>query len=214
MKNTLKDTVEEKASEIKEFWFDVDGVMTQQGDLIIYEMATSNNQTGCLKRKDGVDFTFLVPCDHNGRPNSTKVEYIAGDKDNRIFEGYRFDTRDGKVVEILVENGFPVYFISGRNSCCVRQRALALGAIPVLGEKDKLLAIKSKTSTPLSQIMFVGDGIQDCDTLKAAGLSISPADACHEAIESSMCQTKAKGGEGVLYEILSVFLKARGLWPN
>ncbi len=208
----LEAFMQEKAPTIKEFWFDVDGVMTPQGAITIYDVRDGGALIG-FERKDGITSTRLVPCDEHGTPRANIVECIAGYGDEPIMEGYRFDPRDGKVVEYLVENGFPVYFISGRDSACVRKRALALGATPLLGVKDKLALIREKANSALGEIMFIGDGIQDVETLRAVGFSVAPKDASPEALFAAHVCTDARGGEGVLSEVITLFLKTRGLWP-
>jgi 3-deoxy-D-manno-octulosonate 8-phosphate phosphatase (KDO 8-P phosphatase) len=213
MSQDLKGLIEEKASNIKEFWFDVDGVMTIPGPVAIYELMDDGGNFAGYKRVGGLMDSILVPLKIDGQSIPNKIETFATG-DHVIAEGYRFDTRDGKVIEYLVENGFPVYFISGRNSPAVRKRAGALGATPVLGEKDKLKKIKELSKCNLEEIMFVGDGIQDVETLGAVGLSIAPADSCKEALSAAKVVTKAKGGNGVLGEVLQIFLKARGMWPG
>lgn len=209
---TLETLLKEKAPHIKEFWFDVDGVMTPQGAVTIYDVFHLDTLVG-FERKDGIVGARLVPCDEYGVPLVNVVEYIAGYVGEPIMEGYRFDPRDGKVVEYLVEHGFPVYFISGRNSPCVRKRALALGAVPFLGVKDKLTLMKEKITCTLSEVLFIGDGIQDVEALAASGVAIAPADASPEAIAVAHATTSARGGEGVLNEALTFFLKERNLWP-
>ncbi len=208
----LERLLEEKAKGIQKFFFDVDGVMTPQGAVTIYDVR-AGSYLNSFERKDGIVSTRLVPCDEHGIPQQNVVEYIAGYVGEHIMEGYRFDPRDGKVVEYLVEHNFPVYFISGRDSPCVRKRALALGATPLLGVKDKLTMISSHMAGHLSHAMFVGDGIQDCEALHAirelGGIAVAPADASEEAIAVTNCVTKARGGEGVLDEILRCFFRVR-----
>lgn len=209
----LESLIRQKAAGIKEFFFDVDGVMTPQGAITIYDVQGSTVPNS-FERKDGIVSTRLVPCDEYGTPLLNVVEYIAGYGDGLIMEGYRFDPRDGKVVEYLVANKFPVYFISGRDSACVRKRALALGAIPLLGIKDKLSMMQEVVKCSFDQVLFVGDGIQDVNVLQMVGVAIAPRDASPEAIAAAHAVTNARGGGGVLNEILSIFLKQRGLWPS
>lgn len=211
--NTLEVLLREKAPHLKEFWFDVDGVMTPQGAVTIYDVRNSSELCG-FERKDGIESVRLVPCDEYGEPVVNTVEYIAGYIGEPIMEGYRFDPRDGKVVEYLIENGYPVFFVSGRDSACVRKRALALGATPLLGVKDKLGVIQKQSGCALSDVLFVGDGIQDCEALRVVGLAIAPADASSEAIAAAHATTVSRGGEGVLNEIVSIFLHERGMWPS
>jgi YrbI family 3-deoxy-D-manno-octulosonate 8-phosphate phosphatase len=208
----LKQLLEQKAGVLREFWFDVDGVMTPQGAITIYDVREGADFR-YFERKDGIISTRLVPCDEYGVPIMDVIEYIAGYEGEPIMEGYRFDPRDGKVVEYLVENHFPVYFVSGRNSPCVRKRAIALGAIPLLGVKNKLVAMKDRATCELGEILFIGDGIQDCEALSAVGVSIAPSDASTEAIAAAQAVTETYGGGGVLNEVTTLFLKERKLWP-
>ncbi len=211
--STLEELLKEKAHGLREFWFDVDGVMTPQGGVTIYEVHDQNILRH-FHRSEGIDSVRLVPCDEQGNVISHAIEYLAGYAGEPVMEGYRFDTRDGKVIEYLVDNGFPVYFISGRNSACVRKRALALGAVPLLGVKDKLTIIRDTMKCSLDEVLFVGDGIQDVETLRATGFSIAPADASPEAIAAAHCTTIAHGGAGVLHEAITHFLKVRNMWPS
>ncbi len=207
----LEQLIKELASSITTFVFDVDGVMTTQGPVTIYDVS-KDIQAPHLVLEDGIRSMRWVPCDENGVPLSNIVEYLAGNEGEPIMEGYRFDTRDGKVVEYLVQYGFPVYFMSGRNSPAVRKRALALGAIPVLGVTDKLAEIK-KLNLNLQEICYIGDGIQDCEAMGVCRLSIAPNDACEEVKKIAHAHTLVEGGKGVLHEVVSLFLKERGLWP-
>ncbi|MFT5179656.1 MAG: 3-deoxy-D-manno-octulosonate 8-phosphate phosphatase (KDO 8-P phosphatase) [Candidatus Paceibacteria bacterium] len=213
MKKNLKELIDKKAENLKEFWFDVDGVMTKSGPIAMYETVNSEGGVVGFRKDEGFLNTILVPLGENGESVPYKIEQFAT-YDNIVAEGYMFDTRDGKCIEYLVQNGFPVYFISGRDSPVVRKRAETLGAIPVLGIMDKLPKLKELSNCSLDEILFVGDGIQDCDVLKVAGVSVAPSDACGEAIASAKAITSAKGGDGVLDEILKIFLKKKGLWPS
>lgn len=209
----LKQCIRDKANQLREFWFDVDGVMTPQGAVTIYDVRNEKGLVG-FERNDGVNSIRLVPCDENGTPLINVVEYVAGIIGESIMEGYRFDPRDGKVVEYLVQYGYPVYFISGRNSPCVMKRAKALGAKPFLGVKDKLTFMREHIACSLDEVFFVGDGIQDVEALTACGLTVAPADASPEAIQAADCITASRGGEGVISEIITLFLKEKGLWPT
>jgi 3-deoxy-D-manno-octulosonate 8-phosphate phosphatase (KDO 8-P phosphatase) len=215
---TLEAIMYERAGALKEFWFDVDGVMTAQAALTIYDIKRDSDLVGFV-RSDGITSITLVPCDEHGTPIENVVEYIAGVEGEPIMEGYRFDPRDGKVVEYLVgDGGFPVYFISGRNSPCVRKRALTLGATPLLGVKDKLAMLNQYSKVSLASILFIGDGIQDVEIMSAiksgGGVTIAPQDACLEAKEVATYITAAPGGGGVLSEVITEFLKNRGIWPD
>ena len=211
---TIDEIMRCHASTIEEFWFDVDGVMTAQSSLVIYDINPNSELVGFV-RKDGVVSTTLLPCSDTGEPlQNHVVEYIAGFEGEPIMEGYRFDTRDGKAVEYLTRKlNLPVFFISGRNSPCVRKRACALGATPLLGEKDKLPIIRKVSKVGLANICFVGDGTQDLEAMsavnKAGGLTIAPLDSCSEVLAEAKFISSCKGGQGVLNEAIGSFLKEK-----
>lgn len=218
MHRSLSEVLKEKGIYTREVWLDVDGVMTRQEPVVIYELLNGNGEPIAYERHQGLTRTGLVPLDANGNPTLNRVEFFAARRGSVIAEGYGFDTRDGKVVEYLVQAGYLVRFISGRNSPVVENRALALRATPLLGIKDKLPVIREHARCSLGAILFCGDGIQDVETLhavrEAGGIAIAPADACSEALVAAECVTIARGGEGVLHEIFSTFLRHRRLWPD
>jgi 3-deoxy-D-manno-octulosonate 8-phosphate phosphatase (KDO 8-P phosphatase) len=78
---------------------------------------------------------------------------------------------------------------------------------------DKLAEIQKLDLNP-HEVCFVGDGIQDCEAMGVCRLSIAPNDASEEAKEIAHGVTSVEGGNGVLHEIVSLFLKERGLWPH
>ncbi len=213
----IEQVMQQYAAHLKEFWFDVDGVMTAQAALTIYDVQRDGNLVG-FTRSDGIVSITLVPSDEHGVPIANVVEYFAGYEGEPIMEGYRFDPRDGKVVEYLVQHQRPTFFISGRNSPCVRKRAKTLGATPLLGEKDKLSVIKTLSKASLNQLLFIGDGIQDVEAMEAikeaGGFTCAPADACDEAKAASVYITEVKGGAGVVHEVISAYLRSVNLWPN
>lgn len=213
MKNEREEIIARHAPQIQEIWLDVDGVMTRQQDLVIYDVGV-NPLHPAFRQDDGVQSILLVPCDQNGKPIENTVEYIAGIIGEPIMEGYRFDTRDGRMIEVAIKAGLRVFFISGRNSPCVTKRARNLGAIPVLGEKDKVSAIEQRTNCSWKEILFIGDGFQDVCVLSRAAISVCPADGAPEAKDAAMLITEARGGEGVVYEILQMLFWARGIEPE
>ena len=211
MKKISDEDLELRARNLKELWFDVDGVMTPQGSLVIYDLSSESGIV--FERYDGVRSVRLVPCDEHGKPLQNVVEYLAGRAEEPIFEGYRYDTRDGKVIEIAVKSGLRVFFVSGRNSPAMSRRAVNLGAIPHLGIKDKAATIVRESRCIASERCFVGDGIQDVGALRETkdGLAVAPADEAPEAHEAAHWITEARGGEGVIHEVLRVIFAIRGI---
>lgn len=210
--STVGGVLREKASDIKEFWFDVDGVLVREGYVYTCALQEDKSFDGLIFN-DGVKSVLLRPFDgEEGMPIPDAMHIIAQHDGEPTMEVYRFSIADGIAIERLIGNGFPVRFVSGRNSPCVRARAQALNVTPFLGEKDKLTIISAHTTFGLESVLFVGDGPQDCPTLRAVGIGIAPADASPEAKAAAHAVTLKAGGEGVIYEIAKEFLTIRGLW--
>lgn len=212
MKKTHEEIVARLTPQIQEIWLDVDGVMTRQQDLTIYDIGNPSHPA--FERRDGIQSLRLVPCDEYGHPLENVVEYFAGTIGEPIMEGYRFDTRDGRMIETAVKAGLHIFFISGRNSLCVAKRAVNLGAVPFLGEKDKVTAIERETKHSWNEILFIGDGFQDVGALSKAALSVCPADGSPEAKDAAVWVTETRGGEGVVHEVLHALFKIRGIKPE
>ena len=56
-----------------------------------------------------------------------------------------------------------------------------------------------------SQVVYVGDDIMDVEAMRYVGISYAPADAVREAREAADIVTKAKGGDGVIREIVDLY---------
>ena len=95
----------------------------------------------------------------------------------------------------------------------VARRAEKL-AIPELhqGVMDKLSLLRemaARHGLPLSQVAYIGDDVNDLESLQAVGFSAAPADgmpAIRAAVDY-ICKTK--GGEGCVREIAELLLHAR-----
>ena len=78
------------------------------------------------------------------------------------------------------------------------------------GCKDKLSAIKRiclEQKIPIQNVCYVGDDINDIEAIKAVGYGCCPADAQQEVKSIANYVTKAKGGEGVIREIVNKIIK-------
>ena len=96
--------------------------------------------------------------------------------------------------------------ISGENSPLVTRFATKLGIENVyLGCKDKVAALREfadSVGSPLVQVAFMGNDINDIDAMQASGLAAAPADAHPSAIRVAKIVTARRGGEGAVRELL------------
>lgn len=130
----------------------------------------------------------------------------------------RFNTRDGVALGILRNAGFRVGMITGEDVELNRRRCRKLKMdIYAPGCTDKLSCINrlcDEYGITADEIIYVGDEINDYEAIKAVGLSFCPADA-HEIIKGIATHTtKAKGGEGVIREVVDYLIANNHISSN
>ena len=128
-------------------------------------------------------------------------------------EWKKFNTRDGMGIKLLQRAGLITAIVTQERTKLVARRAEKL-AIPELhqGVMDKLLVVRemaARHGLTLSQVAYIGDDINDLETLKAVGFSATPADGLPQvaAVVDYICQKK--GGEGAVREIIEMILEAQ-----
>jgi len=133
-------------------------------------------------------------------------------------EWKKFNTRDGMGIKLLQRAGIITAIVTQERTKLVARRAEKL-AIPELhqGVMDKLSCVREMAAHhgfTLSQVAYIGDDINDLETLKAVGFSASPADGMPQvaAVVDYICQKK--GGEGAVREIIEMILDAQQHRPR
>lgn len=128
-------------------------------------------------------------------------------------EWKKFNTRDGMGLKLLQKAGIITAIVTQERTKLVARRAEKL-AIPELhqGVQDKLSLVcemASRHGLTLSQVAYIGDDINDLETLKEVGFSATPADGMPKvaAVVDYVCQQK--GGEGAVREIIEMILDAQ-----
>ena len=129
-------------------------------------------------------------------------------------EWKKFNTRDGMGIKLLQRAGIITAIVTQERTKLVARRAKKL-AIPELhqGVMDKLSLVcemASRHGLTLSQVAYIGDDINDLETLKEVGFSATPADGMPQvaAVVDYIC--RKKGGEGAVREIVEMILEAQG----
>jgi YrbI family 3-deoxy-D-manno-octulosonate 8-phosphate phosphatase len=130
-------------------------------------------------------------------------------------EWKKFNTRDGMGIKLLQRAGIITAIVTQERTKLVARRAEKL-MIPELhqGVMDKLSLVRDmavRHGLTLSQVAYIGDDINDLETLKEVGFSATPADGMPQvaAVVDYICQKK--GGEGAVREIIEMILAAQGL---
>ena len=129
-------------------------------------------------------------------------------------EWKKFNTRDGMGIKLLQRAGIITAIVTQERTKLVARRAEKL-AIPELhqGVMDKLLLVSEmavRHGLTLSQVAYIGDDINDLETLKAVGFSATPADGMPEVAAAVDYICQKKGGEGAVREIIEMILEAQG----
>ena len=128
-------------------------------------------------------------------------------------EWKKFNTRDGMGLKLLQKAGIITAIVTQERTKLVTRRAEKL-AIPELhqGVLDKLSLVRemaARHGLTLSQVAYIGDDVNDLETLKEVGFSAAPADGMPQviAVVDYVCQKK--GGEGAVREICEMILDAK-----
>jgi 3-deoxy-D-manno-octulosonate 8-phosphate phosphatase (KDO 8-P phosphatase) len=153
-----------------------------------------------------------------------KIKYLAIDIDGVLTSGYiiidskgnefkHICVRDLDAVSIGRKLGFDFVLVTGEDNELVDAIARRFGISQVLrGAKDKLAALMSSdvaVKLKKEEVCYIGDSNRDAPAIKWAGFGVAPADASKTALAAADYVTAAKGGEGVLAEVVELLESQR-----
>ena len=125
----------------------------------------------------------------------------------------KFNTRDGKGIELLRHAGIKTAFITGEKTRLVERRAAKLKVDELYqGIEDKLAAVQqimSKYSLDYDEVAYIGDDVNDLHIMQKVGLAITVPDGIPENQAIAHYVTRARGGEGAVREVSMMILEAR-----
>lgn len=152
------------------------------------------------------------------------IELIVSDADgvltdNTIYiddnglESKKFSIADGVGAYLAGKYGLKLAIISARKSKATMIRAKQLKIRYVfLGREDKLTVynkIKKNLKLKDNQIAYIGDDLVDIPVLRKAGIAICVKNASLYVRKHADYITRAKGGQGVLREVIEIVLKSK-----
>lgn len=130
---------------------------------------------------------------------------------NRGEELKKFNTRDGKGIELLRNHGIKTVFLTSETSDIVYRRGEKLKIdFVILGCKEKLKAIEEITKKlfiSLDNVAFIGDDINDTELLSKVGISATPKNGCEENKKIVDYISSSCGGEGSVRDFADYILK-------
>ncbi len=122
----------------------------------------------------------------------------------------KFNTRDGMGFALLKENGILTGIVTAESVKLNERRADKLNLdIRIEGCKDKASAIRSlceERHIPLANVAYIGDDINDKEAIRMVGFGCCPSDAMPAVKIAADYITNAKGGEGVIREVVDMIL--------
>jgi N-acylneuraminate cytidylyltransferase len=204
--------------------------ITRKADLIKYQNRVSGNIKAYEMNKDTA-FEIDEPSDWiiiealmrmNGlvsdeEKHFPEIKMFLTDCDGCLTDGgmyysekgdelKKFNTRDGMGFSLLHKKGIITGIVTSENVDLNRRRAKKLKLdIIEAGCKDKFSTVKKlaeQYGIELANICYIGDDINDLEVIKMVGLGCCPADAMPCVKEAAKIVTTAKGGEGVIREVV------------
>lgn len=165
-----------------------------------------------LMKKNGITAPVEIP----------EIKMFLSDCDGCLTDGSmyysehgdelkKFNARDGMGFALLRQKGIITGIITSENVDLNRRRAEKLKLdILEAGCKDKVAAVKricKEYSIDLSNVCYIGDDINDLEVIMMVGFGCCPTDAMPEVKEAAKYITNAKGGEGVIREVVELLRK-------
>ena len=117
---------------------------------------------------------------------------------------------DGLGVDRFRSLGISQLILSTETNPVVKARAAKLHLEFIVSCKDKKNALQKycrKMKYNLSKVAYIGNDINDLEAMKIVGYPIAPADAHVEVKKIAKIITKTIGGDGVIRELLDIFLE-------
>ena len=116
---------------------------------------------------------------------------------------------DGLAFEVFRKIGLPVFIVSKETNKVVGARAAKLKVPVFQSVTDKCEAVSGlarQEGLEISELLFVGNDLNDLDVMKACGLSACPSDSHPKIREAATFVLQTRGGEGVAREIAEKIL--------
>ena len=122
----------------------------------------------------------------------------------------KFHVRDGMAVNMLKKYNIPTIIVTKEKSSITTQWAKKMNIKKIFDgilDKEKILEeVCEEFNVKASNIVYIGDDVNDMALLKNVGISVSPGDAWKNTKQIVDYVTTKHGGKGVLREISDLIL--------
>ena len=139
--------------------------------------------------------------------------------DNKVFidqngnEMVQVNRADGLGIAEIKKLGIKQIIISTEKNPVVSARALKLGIPCLQGIENKSLALIDyckNNNIDLENVAYVGNDINDKNVMEIVGIKFCPSDAHESILNISDHILNAKGGGGVIRELLDLIINQKG----
>ncbi len=124
----------------------------------------------------------------------------------------KFNVKDGLGIKLALRAGIVVVIISAGIQDSIRLRMESLGISHIYTSVDDKLEILGNICGELgidpSQVIHMGDDLNDLPILEAVGCPISVPDGMPEARDAAIYVTTQKGGKGAVREVCDMLIAA------
>lgn len=124
-----------------------------------------------------------------------------------------FNVKDGLAVTLLHFIGIKTVFLTSENSQIIVSRAKKLKIDYVIQNTHNklvdLMKLVYENELDLSNVMYIGDDINDLDAIKEVGFSACPNDASEYIKDCVDFISTKNGGFGAVREIIEMFFESK-----
>ncbi|AIE86669.1 acylneuraminate cytidylyltransferase [Fimbriimonas ginsengisoli] len=125
----------------------------------------------------------------------------------------KFNTRDGKGLELMRKIGVKIGIVTSENTLLVERRARKLKMDFLHQGVERKSVVLTEICQELgispANVAYIGDDVNDLEILREVGFAACPADAVDEVKQVAHFVTKAKGGEGAVRELCDLILSVK-----
>ena len=155
----------------------------------------------------------MIALDVDGTLTNGVVTYSSDGSETK-----QFHIADGLGLQLAIQAGLVVAWITGRTSETVQRRADELNIHHTLmGVSNKAAALaelRGAYDLSAMNIAYMGDDLNDLPAFSVAGVRFAPSNAVAEIKSVADFVTEREGGSGAVREMIDAILKAQGLYTD
>ncbi|MBA4686402.1 MAG: HAD hydrolase family protein [Candidatus Galacturonibacter soehngenii] len=161
--------------------------------------------------------------------NLENIKYIVIDVDGTMTDaGIYYDELGNELKKFCTKDaagyfaahavGIEIIVLTGRECKAVIRRMEEMGIKHIYQnvkeKKEFLQDFIEHNNIDKNELAYIGDDLNDYESMHLAGFIGCPKDSCEEILAISDFVSEKKGGYGAVRDVISFILKQRGQWEN